>query len=87
MLSHGNAAGAERSRRNGSGVVHAPEECLSFSIAPSRLSSAAAAQRALVALSHLDAHTLRDIGLTRHGSREAGLDAVNDNPDRARDCA
>jgi uncharacterized protein YjiS (DUF1127 family) len=47
----------------------------------------AAAQRALDALSHLDAHTLRDIGLTRHGSREAGLDAVNDNPDRARDCA
>ena len=48
---------------------------------------AAAAQRTFVALSGLDAHTLRDIGLTRHGLRVAALDAVNDNPGPVRDCA
>lgn len=52
-----------------------------------RRRSAAAVGRRMAALSGLDDRTLRDIGLTRHGLREAALDAVNDNPASVRDCA
>ena len=45
-----------------------------------RRRAAAANRHSRVALSSMDARTLRDIGITRHGLSEAALDAVNDNP-------
>ena len=45
-----------------------------------RRRAAASRRRSRAAFAPMDPRTLRDIGLTRHGLREAALDAVNDNP-------
>lgn len=45
---------------------------------------AAARRRSRAAFARMDPRTLRDIGLTREGLREAALDAVNDNPSALR---
>ena len=41
---------------------------------------ASARRRSRAAFARMDARTLRDIGLTPQGFKEAALDAVNDNP-------